>query len=143
MATKQNKIDEIKQFYAGKIVEWIEQGTTAGDKIYCYDLWYKENDIVKHKRINIYVSDKGIAEFYNENYTYTPPAPELTFEHRIQVKLEDIISKPNIKYASVREIENETKQALLTIYIDAEGTITKKEAYVWEDDKGVLQYSLI
>ena len=141
MATLQDLLDDVAANY--DIVELIEKGTTAGGKIFEYDLWYRSKGIVAYKRLHIYVKD-DVAEWYNSNpIPIVAPILEITFQQRIEteilVPLYD--SNSNIKYLAINTIDSTRKKAEIIGKVLVNNIIKTKYVFVHEDNEGVLQIS--
>ena len=96
MVTKQDLLDKVNNGF--DVVELIERGTTAGGKIHEYDLWYRKNSIVYYKRLHIYVSEDGSAEWYSENPIPKETQPVESFEDKVRNKLKNVLkNNKNIK----------------------------------------------
>ena len=139
MTSIQDLLDEINSTF--DVVQLVERGTTAGGLIYCYDLWYRVEGLVKSKRFNIYYSGTGDAEWYGSNPI--PSIPDETFIEKISNKILDIVTNnTQIKYLAIDSVNEMTKQAIIIGYKDDGSEVTKISAYIWEDTNGDLQYKV-
>jgi len=141
MATLNDLLDDIKTNY--DVVELIDRGTTAGDKIHEYDLWYRENNIIKFKRLHIYIASDGTAEWYGENPIPVTPSP--TFTSKVKTKVTNIISSnTSIKHIKIEDIDPELERATVVVYIDdGSGNIIEKKAAIFKAADGSLDYLLL
>lgn len=142
MVTKQDLLDKINEGF--DVVELISRGTTAGGKIHEYDLWYRKNSIVYYKRLHIYVSDDGSAEWYSENpIPDNTPAPE-PFENKVRSKLKDVMkNNKNVKHVEVDTVDPSLGRATVTVFVDDSGVVKEKKAAVFLCDDGTLGFETL
>lgn len=139
MATLEELLAEIQSNY--DVVEIIDQGSTAKGKILQYDLWYRKNNTVMSKRISIHVKGNNY-EWYGANPI--PPEQVITFSQRLDTFITNLLIENNtIKYLAVDSINEVAKKAIIIGYIEIQGEVIEKKAYVWEDENEEIQYQII
>ena len=123
------------------VVQLIDRGTTAGGLIYQWDLWHRVNEVVNHKRISIYYSGTGDAEWYASNPI--PVIPTETFTDKVNAKIQWVYNNiPSVKYLAIDSIDNDKKRGVLIGYIFSDPDYVEKHAFIWEDVEGNIQYEI-
>ena len=126
------------------VVELISRGTTAGGKIHEYDLWYRKNSIVYYKRLHIYVSEDGSAEWYSENPIPKETQPVESFEDKVRSKLRNVLkSNKNVKHVQIDSVDSGLGRATVTVFVDDSGTVKEKKAVVYLNDDGTLGFETL
>lgn len=140
MATLIDKVNEVKTHYGAKQWSWAVNPTVLsnlGVDIYRYDLHFLDDKgIIRYKRINIAVKNKGTPEemacFYNENYIPSTTPPPETFIQKLIKKLNE---HTNVNYYEILNSNDNLKKARVFIqtttnidkfiiaYIDAAGNL--------------------
>ena len=137
MATLNDLLDEIRNAY--DVVELIDRGTTAGGKIKEYDLWYKENGVVKYKRIHIYTGPDNTAEWFGSN-----PIPQkeiVSFAAELREEMEKEISEmSNAIHYTIEQMDEDKQRALAVVYLDDGTSIVKKRVFLKKNKDGTWDF---
>jgi len=145
MATKSELIADVNSNY--DVVSLIDRGLTGNTSLWEYDLFYRLAGSVKQDRLRIYLHDVNnpetcTAEWYLRNPI--PSTPDQTFIEKVEAEIITILNgNSNIKYMAIDNHHSPTKRAIVVAYIDSGSGVEKREAYVWEDGNGDIQYALV
>jgi len=136
MADIKQLLDEVRKHYDVVLLEY--RGTTAGNKIHEYDLWYmdKTTEAVRYKRLHIYKDQYGNAFWYSEN-----PIPRQTtsksWTQIMDEKIEsEIVSKGQIVHWTIESIDEGKKRAILKAWAIENNQLIEKKMVVAQKSDG-------
>ena len=141
VVTIQDLLDAIDASY--DVVKLNFRKTTAGGLVHQHDLWYRQNDVVHDKRLNIYWDKDPAhdAEWYGANPI--PPEPVVTFQDKVNLKIQWVYENVAIvKYLAIDSMDEQRKRCILVGYIKQVDEYIEKHAFLWEDAEGDIQYEL-
>jgi len=142
MSVLKNLLNRIKDSF--DVIELVERGTTAGDKIQEYDLWYNDNGIVRYKRLHIFEDKNKNAYWYGENPIPQTTKPIETFDTKVRNKAKDVISKnENIKHIKIDDIDIIMERATATVYVDVSGVIKEKKAVLYKNQDNTISFEIL
>ena len=119
-------ISEIQKHY--DVLKLEDKGTTAGGKIQEYDLWYKDGDIVRYKRLHIWRAEDG-SYWYSENPI--PRPSETPWVNILREKAEEeLMKQEGIIFWSILTTDDEHKRAILEVWVDDGSKLIKKHAFM-------------
>jgi len=128
MASISDLISQIQKHY--DIVKLEEKGTTAGGKIYEYDLWYKDGDIVRYKRLHIFRGEDG-SYWYSENPIPRASPSATKWADALREKAEEELMKhEDIVFWNVLNIDEAHKRAILEVWVDDGTSLKTKKVFI-------------
>ena len=136
MADIKQLLDEVRKHYDVVLLEY--RGTTAGNKIHEYDLWYmdKTTEAVRYKRLHIYKDQYGNAFWYSEN-----PIPKQTTEKNwmqiMREKIEnELVANGQIVHWEVCSIDEKEKRAILKAWAINADQLLEQKIFVSQKSDG-------
>ena len=142
MSSLKELLAEVYGYY--DVVSLEDRGTTAGDKIKEYDLWYRKDGVVYFKRLHIYIAKDGSAEWYSENPIPTNVQPVKSFDELVRTKLKNVLrNDKNVKHVQIDNVDSGLGRATVTVFLDDSGVVREKKAVVFLSDDGTLAFEIL
>jgi len=136
MAEIKDLLNEVRKHYDVVLLE--NRGTTAGNKIFEYDLWYRDKDtgVIRYKRLHIYKDKYGNAFWYSENPIPQEITTSISWTEEINAKMNEIAEGEGILHWLIDSADDKRKTAVLKAWTDDGSRLIEKKIFLAKRSDG-------